>query len=147
MIKRGKIFRKRVVLSKTAGFIILGLLLLIDTIFDVLRGTQGNPLFNPIENTFGINAFPLLVPFALVFFYGVIKIVAWIVLKIEKVPNMEEILLTTLVIIFFVHDMWVFSVDYLNFSLIRDYHKMIPIYIIIGLAYSTWAERSLKRKK
>ncbi len=139
--------KKRVVLSKTAGFIIFGLLLLIDTIFDVLRGTQGNPLFKPIENAFGINIFPLLVPFVLVFFYGIIKLIAWIVLKIEKIPNIEEILLTTLIIIFFVHDIWVFSVDYLNFSLIKNYRKMIPIYIIVGLIYSLWAERALKKEK
>lgn len=139
--------KNKVFLSKTAGFIILGLLLLTDTIFDVLRGTQGNPLYKPIENAFGINIFPLLVPFALVFFYGIIKLIAWIAVKIEKVPNIEEILLTTLVIIFFVHDIWVFSVDYLSFALIRNYHKMIPVYIIIGLIYSTWAERKLKKEK
>ena len=73
------------VLQKRTGFILLGALLFLDTIFDVMRGTQGNPLYKPIENAFGIWVFPLLVPFALVFFYLVVKAAGWLVVKFDRV--------------------------------------------------------------
>ena len=135
-----------VVLSKRTGLIILGMLLLLDTIFDILRGTQGNPLFKPIENAFGIWIFPFLVPFALVFFYIIIKLLGQFVEKMDRTTHSEEILLTALVIIFVVHDMWVFSVDYMGFRLIRSYYQMIPIYIIVGMAYALWAQHIIKTR-
>ncbi len=136
----------KTVLSRRTGLIILGALLLLDTIFDVLRGTQGNPLFKPIENTFGIWVFPLLVPFALVFFYAVAKALGWIVEKVDRTPYSEGIILTALVLIFALHDIWVFSVDYLGFRLIRSYYQMIPIYIVVGMAYALWAQYTVKNK-
>ncbi len=141
---KGKI--PSVVLSRRNGLIILGMLLLLDTVFDVLRGTQGNPLFKPIENAFGIWVFPFLVPFALAFFYLAARLLGRVVEKIDRTPHSEEILLTALVVIFAVHDFWVFSVDYLGFRLVRSYYQMIPVYIIIGLAYSLWAERLIRSR-
>ena len=135
-----------IALSKRNGLITLGILLLIDTIFDVLRGTQGNPLFKSIENAFGIWIFPLLVPIALVFFYIAVKLLGQLVEKIDRTPYSEEILLMALVIIFVVHDIWVFSVDYMGFRLIRSYYQMIPIYIAVGMAYALWAQHIMKNK-
>ncbi len=132
-------------LSKRNGILALGALLLLDTLFDVARGTQGNPLYKPIENAFGITVFPLLVPIALLFFYIIVKIAAWLIAKVERTKHSEEIMLTTLVIIFAVHDAWVFSVDYLGFNVINSYIQMIPIYIAVGLAYSLWAENKGKK--
>lgn len=137
-------FIARGVLTRRAALIALAALLLIDTLFDILRGTQGNPIFKPIENAFGIGVFPLLVPFAVLFFYLVAKALAWVVVKTDKTPSAEELLLTTFVVIFVVHDLWVFSLGYLGFSFIRDYRQMIPVYIVAGLAYALWAERRLK---
>ncbi|MBI5060686.1 MAG: hypothetical protein HZB67_00050 [Candidatus Aenigmarchaeota archaeon] len=136
---------KKVFLSKRSGLIALALLLLLDTVFDILRGTQGNQLWKPIENAFGIWVFPLLVPVALVLFYLAIKAMGWLVYRIDKTPHAEEILLTVFVIIFVVHDLWVFSSDYLGFRLIKSFYHMIPIYIIIGLSYALWAEHALKK--
>ncbi|HLD49009.1 MAG TPA: hypothetical protein VJB11_01460 [archaeon] len=138
--------KPKIILSKKAGLITLAVLLLLDTFFDILRGTQGNPLFKPIENAFGIWVFPLLVPFAVAFFYLVVKAIGWVVTKTDKTPHSEELLLTALVIIFAAHDIWVFSVDYLGFRLIRNYLQMIPVYIIIGLAYALWAEHVVKKR-
>ncbi len=123
----------------------LAMLLLLDTIFDVLRGTQGNPLYKPIENAFGIQVFPLLVPLALVFFYIVVKAFAWLVVKIDNTPHCEEILLTAFVLIFTAHDIWVFSADYLGFRLIKSFYHMIPVYIVLGLGYALWAEHVARK--
>ncbi len=137
--------KPKVILSKKKGLIILAALLLLDTFFDVIRGTQGNPLFKPIENAFGIWAFPFLVPFAVAFFYAVAKLLGWVVTKVDKTRYSEEILLSALVMIFVAHDIWVFSVDYLGFSLIRNYLQMIPVYIVVGLAYALWAQNKARK--
>ena len=126
------------------AIVVLAILLLIDTFFDILRGTQGNPLFKPIENAFGVWAFPFLVPPVVALLYFLSIGIGKIVEKADKITNGKEIILTTLVVIFVIHDIWVFSLDYLGFRLIKSYLHMIPIYIIAGIAYSWWAEKSVK---
>lgn len=137
--------RRAAFLPKKPALIGLGMLLLLDTIFDVLRGTQGNPLFKPIENAFGIWAFPLLVPLALAFFYAVVKFVGMVVQKTDPVPHVEEILFTALVIIFAVHDTLIFFADYLGVRLITSFPQMIILYTAIGFGYSLWAEHETKK--
>ena len=134
------------ILTKRQGLAVLFILLLIDTLFDVIRGTQGNPIFKPIENSFGIWVFPFLVPFVVVFFYAVVKFFGRVVYKIDKTPHADEILLTALAVIFAVHDIWVFSLDFLGFSLIKDFRHMIPVYIVAGLAYALWIEHRMRKK-
>ena len=137
--------RKRFFEARTS-IAALAFLLLIDTFFDILRGTQGNPIFKPIENAFGVWAFPLLVPPAVILFYLLSVGIGKIINKADKVTSGKEIILTTLVVIFAIHDIWVFSLDYLGFTLIKNYLHMIPVYIIGGIAYSWWAEKSVKVK-
>jgi len=128
------------ILPKQVGWIVLALLLLLDTLLDVVRGTQGNPLFKPIENAFGIIVFPLLVPFVLVGFYFVVKAVGWPVKKFDKFPRGEELVLSVLVVIFALHDLLIIVHDFFGVQILRSYAEMILLYTVVGIAYGWFAE-------
>ena len=107
---------KNVVLSKKAGWIILTVLLFIDAFLNVIRGAEGNPVWKPILNYVGIQYTPIFVPFVLLIFYFAVKGGAWLSRKVDKIPiKSEELVLTTLVLAYFVFDLWVISVDFLGF--------------------------------
>ena len=133
------------VLSKKVGWILLAGLVLIDATLDVIRGVEGNPLWIPIVNIIGINNVPFLVPFVLLLFYIAIKALGWLVEKIDKTPNSEELVLTALVIVYAVFDIWAISVDFLGFRFIPNFRYMILPLTIIGLGYALWAQKKLKK--
>lgn len=138
--------KNNVVLSKKAGWIILAILLFVDALLDVRRGVEGNPIWQPVLNYIGIQNTPMLVPFVLVFFYFVVKGGAWLTKKVDKIDiKTEELVLTALVLAYFVFDLWVISVDFLGFRLIKNHYYLTPILVIVVLIYSLWAERKLKR--
>jgi len=137
---------KNAVLSKKAGWIILAVLVFLDAFLDVIRGTEGNPLWQPILNYVGIQYTPIFVPFVLLLFYFVVKGGAWLTRKVDKIQtNPEELALTSLVLAYFVFDLWVISVDFFGFRLIKSHYYLTPILVVIVLAYSLWAERKLKK--
>lgn len=137
---------KSVVLSKKVGWIILTLLVFLDAFLDVKRGAEGNPLWQPILNYVGIQYTPLFVPFVLLLFYFVVKGGAWLTRKVDKIPiKSEELVLTSLVLAYFVFDLWIISVDFLGFRLIRNHYYLTPILVVIVLIYSVWAENKLKK--
>ena len=139
---------KNAVLSKKAGWIILAVLVFLDAFLDVRRGAEGNPLWQPIVNIIGINYVPFLVPFVLLLFYFVVKGGAWLTRKVDKVKNnSEELVLTSLVLAYFVFDLWVISVDFFGFGLIKNHYYLTPILVVVVLAYSLWAEKKLKKQK
>ena len=94
----------------------------------------------------GINFVPFLVPLILPFFYLLVKMLGWLIHKTDKLPQAEELVLTTLVVVYFVYDLWVTTVDFLGFRLLRDFRQTIPFLIIAAFAYALSAERQLKRK-
>ena len=136
---------KNPILSKKFAWIFLAVLVFIDSFLDVIRGAEGNSLWMPIVNAIGIKNVLFLVPFVLLFFYLIIKGIGWLVKKIDKTTNSEELVLTALVIVYAVFDIWLISVDFLGFKLISDFHYMIIPLTIIGLAYALWAQRKLKK--
>ena len=138
---------KRFTLPRLYGWILLTVLVFIDTFLDVLRGGQGNPLWKPVIDIIGIEYTPILVPLVIILFYVVVKVGGWIIFKVDKLPQSEEILLTCLVLAFAVYDIWVISVDFLNFKLIQSHIHMIPILIVVALGYALWAEFMIKRSK
>lgn len=83
----------------------------------------------------------------LIIFYLVVKGTTWLVIKVDKTPMAEELILTTLVLAYFVFDLWVISVDFLGFRLIKNHYYLTPVLVIIVLIYSLWAEHSLKKNK
>ena len=154
MIKRNitkEIQKPKAILSKRAGWIILIALVLLDALLDVIfthgSGLQ-SPIWKPIANLLGINNPLFLTPIVLIAFYLVVKGGAWLTKKADKIDfYAEELVLTTLVIVYGVFDLWLISVYLLNFTLIKNHYYLIPILIVIGIAYSWWAEKKLKNRK
>ncbi|MDP3027874.1 MAG: hypothetical protein Q8N63_09295 [Nanoarchaeota archaeon] len=139
----------KVVLSKTWGWIILIGLVILDALLDVIfakgKGLE-SPIWKPIANLLGVSNPLFLTPLVLILFYLVVKGGAWLTKKTDKIEvKSEELVLTTLVIVYGVFDLWLISVYFFNFSLFRNHFYLIPILIIIGIAYSWWAEKKLKK--
>ena len=138
---------KNVVLTKKVGWIVLAVLVFLDAFLDVIRGVEGNPLWKPIVNVIGISYVPFLVPFVLVFFYFVVKVGTWLIVKVDKITvKSEELVLTSLVLAYAVFDLWVIAVDFFGFSLIRNHYYLTPILVVVVLGYALWAERCLKKR-
>ncbi len=137
---------KRVFLSKKTGWILAVILVYIDAVLGIIRGREGNPLWIPFVERFGIYIVLLLAPFVVLLFYFALKILARIVTATDKTPFAEEILLTSLVIIYALFDLWLVSADFFGFALIRSFRSTIPFLIAIGLVYALWAEWKVKRK-
>ncbi len=142
-----RINMKKVVLSRKAGWIILTILVFVDGFLTIIRGAEGNPLWKPVIDYIGIPYTFIFVPFVLLLFYFAIKGGGRIIEKVDKTPKAEELLLTTLVLVYFVFDLWVISVDFFGFRMIKNHYYFIPVLIIVALTYSLWAERYLKRLK
>ncbi|MGC9049238.1 MAG: hypothetical protein ACP5IX_03430, partial [Patescibacteria group bacterium] len=67
--------------------------------------------------------------------------------KTDKTPRSEELVLTILVVVYGVFDVWLITVDFFGFSLITNYRLMIIPLTIIGLLYGLWAQKKLKAVK
>ena len=139
--------KQRVVLSRLWAWIILVLLVVLDASLDVIfeqgRGLESN-ILKPIADLFGITNPILMTPVVLLLFYLVAKAGAWMAKKIDKISEQaEELVLTTLVIVYSVFDLWLISVYLLDFTLIPNHLYLIPILIVIGIAYGWWAEKKL----
>lgn len=150
-IKMKKVNNKpKVVLSKLWAWIILVILAILDASLDMIfansQGLQGF-FWKPIADFLGIQSAILGVPILLIIFFIVVKIGAFLEKKIEKVQYAEELVLTTLVIVYSLFDLWLILVYFFNFTLFKSHFYLIPIFIIIGTAYSWWAEKKLKNKK
>jgi len=135
------------VLSKSTGWILLTALVFIDALLDVpLFLTPFFSFWKPIADIFGIKMVPLLAPVVLVIFYFAVKTLGWLVQKTDKTPRSEELILTTLVVIYGVFDVWLIA-QILGFNLITNYRLMIIPLTIIGLVYGLWAQKKLKTAK
>jgi hypothetical protein len=131
------------------GWIILiGLVVLdasLDFIFAEGKGLE-SPIWKPMANLLGVNNPILLTPFVLLTFFIVVKIVSFLEQKIEMVPNAEELVLTILVIVYAVFDLWLIMAYLFDFRLFKSHLYLIPLLIVIGIAYGWWAENKLKKK-
>lgn len=141
--------KDKVVLSKQVGWIILALLVVLDAVLDVIfvggRGLESNILF-PVANLLGIRNPLFLTPVVLVIFYFAVKAGAWLAEKVDKVKyKAEELTLTTLVIVYAVFDLWLVLVYLFHFSLFKSHYHLIPVLVVIGIGYSWWAERKLRK--
>ncbi|MBU2589489.1 MAG: hypothetical protein KKA65_03510 [Nanoarchaeota archaeon] len=142
--------RPKVVLSKLVAWIILVFLAILDSSLDMIfvnsSGLQSS-FWKPIADFFGIKYAILGVPLLLIIFFIAVKIGAFLEKKIEKVQYAEELVLTTLVIVYGLFDLWLILVYFFKFTLIKNHLYLIPILIVIGAAYSWWAENKLKKIK
>lgn len=141
---------KKVVLSKFWAWIILvGLAVLdasLDMIFANSQGLQSS-FWKPIADFFGMQSAIWGVPLLLIIFFVAVKIGAFLEEKIEKVQYAEELVLTTLVILYGLFDLWLILVYFFNFTLFKNHFYLIPIFIVVGVGYSWWAEKKLGRMK
>ena len=135
-------------LSKKVSWIILACLVLLDAYLDLTfaegKGLE-SPIWKPIANLLGINNPLFLIPLVLLIFYFGAKVLAFLIEKIDKVQKAEELFLTTLVIVYGFFDLWLISVYFFGFTLFKNHYYLIPILIIIGIAYSWWVEKKLKK--
>ena len=140
----------KVILSKIWGWIILVGLVILDALLDVTfakgKGLE-SPIWKPIANLLGVSNPLFLTPFVLILFYLVVKGGAWLTRKADKIDvKSEELVLTTLVIVYGVFVLWLISVYFFNFTLFKSPLYLIPVLIVVGIAYSWWAENKLKKK-
>ena len=75
--------------------------------------------------------------------YFAVKTLGWIVRKTDNIPRAEELLLTTLVVVYGFLDLWLVAVNFFNFTLIKDHRMLILPLMIIGWLYSSWAQKKL----
>lgn len=143
-----EIKKPKVVLSKLWAWIILVFLAILDASLDMIfansQGLQGF-FWKPIADFFGIQSAILAVPLLLIVFFVAVKIGAFLEEKIERVQYAEELVLTTLVILYGLFDLWLISVYFFNFTLIKSHLYLIPIFIVVGTVYSWWAEKKLRQ--
>lgn len=137
----------KVFLPKKIAWISIIALVYLDAVLDLIAGKgMGNPLWVPFVDAFGKYVVLLLPIFLLLIFYILIKILARIVQKVDKTPFSEEILLTALVVVYSLFDVWLVSVGFLGFNLIRNFRWTIPFLIVGGLAYALWAQKRVKKR-
>ena len=140
---------KKPVLSKKVGWVILILLALIDSFLDMFFANNSGLqsfFWKPISDILRIKYAPVAVPIILIIFYFLVKIGAFLEKKIDKIPFAEELVLTTLVIVYGLFVFWLVLVYFLGFSLIKNHLYLIFPLILVGTIYSWWAEKRLKRK-
>ncbi|MFA4845178.1 MAG: hypothetical protein WC654_01320 [Patescibacteria group bacterium] len=135
------------ILSKSVGWTVLVVLVFLDAFLDFILGAHGSPFWNPIADALGIKLVPLLAPVVLILFWFVLKLLSWVVQKTDKTPRSEELLLTVLVIIYGVFDLWLLAVNFFGFTLITNYRLMIIPLTIIGLIYGLSAQKKLNTMK
>ena len=87
-----------------------------------------------------------MVPFVLLIFYFFVKGLSRLIEKTEKIIYSEELVLTTLVLVYGVFDLWLILFYLFNFGLIKNHFYLIPILIAVGILYDWWAEKKLKEK-
>ncbi len=140
---------KQPILSRPAGWILVAGLVVLDAALDVFfahgRGLE-SLVWKPLAGVLGINNPLLLTPLVVIILFAVAKGLAVVVGRVDKVPKAEELLLTILVVVYGVLDLWLLSVYLLGFTVLESRH-LIPILIVIGVAYGWRAETNLKKKK
>lgn len=138
---------KKPFLPKKLAWIFIIILVYIDAVLDIIMGKgPGNPLWTGFAERFGAYVVLILAIPLLFVFYALVKILAKIVVKIDKTPDSEEILATALVVVYAIFDLWLILADFFNFTLIQNFRYTIPFLIIGGLIYALWAEHVVRRR-
>jgi hypothetical protein len=139
---------KKPFLPKTLAWIILTGLVILDASLDLIfakgKGLE-SPVWKPIANLLGVSNPLFLTPLVLIIFYFVVKSGAWLAKKVDKVAiKAEELVLTTLVIVYGVFDLWLILLYLFDFRLFKSHYYLIPILVLVGIIYEWWAEKKLK---
>lgn len=138
---------KAIALPKRVGWPILIFLVFWDAFLTYRAGSEGNPLWRPVVDAFGLNALWVLAAAVLALFYLLVKALGRYVERYEQFPQGEEIILTNLVIAFGAYDLYItFLLPYFGYLGTRSHYAIIPVIAVPVVVYNIWLERQ-KRKK
>lgn len=134
-------------LPKYISWPILILLVFLDASVTHITTKENTLLWRPLIEKFGVNILWVLAIVGLILFYLITKIGGWYVERVGRLPKGEEIVLTSLLIVFATYDTYkIFirpSLDYLNPS---NYYFIFPVLLLPVIIYSLWLERHKHKK-
>ncbi len=136
-------FVNKGVLNWKTGWLMLVFLVFWDAFLTFNKGAEGNPLWQPVVQTFGINALWLLGVIVLAIFYGFTLVAGKYTEQKEHYTHGKEIVLTNLVIAFASYDAYLtFLLHYLGYFGTNSHYAIIPIIAVPVLLYNIWIERN-----
>ena len=135
-------------LPKKISWIILALLIFCDGFLTHRAGMEGNPLWRPLIEKFGIDFLCVLGICALVFFFVLAKIFGWLIEKFEHFSKGEDVILTNLVIAFSAYDFYItFLVQRFGYLGSRSHYPVMFFIAIPVLIYNLWLEKRKRKEK
>ncbi len=138
----------KIAFSKKVGWILITLLVFWDALLTYLGGSEGNPLWKPIVQTYGINALWVLIPVALGIFYFATKILGWLIKTIDKIAEGEEIVLTGLVLVFATYDLYItFFLRSFGWLGAGSHYRIIALLMVPVIGYIVYTEIVRRKKK
>lgn len=131
----------KIAFPKKVGWSLITLLVIWDAFLTYLGGSEGNPLWQPIIQAYGINALWVLVLVVLVIFYLATKVLGWLIETIDKIPGGEEIVLTGLVVVFGTYDLYItFFLRSFGWLGSRSHYSIILLLMIPVVGYIIYTE-------
>lgn len=140
---------KKVTLSKKIGWIIVFLITVIDMMVTYSSGGEANPIWGLFVSMIGFNLASLsLGPIvSLALFYLIVKAGGWLIRKIDKYPEGEEIVLTGLALALVTWEVYViFFRPFFGYLGGYSPYRVIPLLIIPLVFYVFWVDWQKKRK-
>ncbi len=135
-------------IPKYISWPLLILLVFLDAFVTHVSGREDNLLWRPLIQMFGINILWILAIFGLILFYLVAKIGGWYVEQVGRLKKGEEIVLTSLLIVFATYDVYKILIrPYLADLSLGSYYIIFPAVLIPVIIYSLWLEKYHKRTK
>lgn len=137
----------KIALPKKIGWILITLLVFWDAFLTYIGGSEGNPLWKPIVQTYGINALWVLAPVALGIFYLATKILGWLIKSIDKIAEGEEIVLTGLVLVFGTYDLYItFFLRSFKWLGGRSHYSIILLLMVPAVLYIIYTEIARRKR-
>jgi len=112
-----------------------------DGFLTVRAGGEGNPLWRPLTLKYGLSIIWLFLPFAVLLFYLLSKIFGFLIEKLDKYPQGEEIVLTSLVLVYGTYVLYLnFFVSRFGYLGSRSHYRIILLLIIPAVLYQIFLE-------
>jgi hypothetical protein len=132
--------------SQPVGWILLTLLLYWDAGLTYSRGQEGNPLWAPLVDSFGLGVLWVLPLVALALFYLAVEGFGWVAEKVDKLPNGRNVVLTNLVIVFATYDVYLtWFLPQFGWLGSRSHFAVIPVLLGPFLIYQLLTEVARRR--
>lgn len=138
----------KIAFSKKVGWILITLLVFWDALLTYLGGSESNPLWKPIVQTYGINVLWVLIPVTLGIFYLATKILGWLIKSIDKIAEGEEIVLTGLVLVFATYDLYItFFLRSFGWLGSSSHYRIIALLMVPVIGYIIYTEIVRRKNK